>query len=102
MYIRTTTCLESIGLTLLSSQYIHPPLEAIDAVSNHVCKKKMKIVGTSAYNDHYLNSQNDWSHRIGHNDRVGAGSGDHLVTLEVPHSAETYQHLEVKEVAYNW
>jgi hypothetical protein len=31
--LRTTTCLESTGLTLLSSQYIQPPLDAMNAVS---------------------------------------------------------------------
>ena len=40
--IRTTTCLESTGLTLLSSQYIQPPLEAMNAVSEDL-KNKLAI-----------------------------------------------------------
>ena len=36
--LRTTTCLESTGLTLLSSQYIQPPRDAMNAVSENFKK----------------------------------------------------------------
>ena len=41
--LRTTTCLESTGLTLLSSQYIQPPLDAMNAVSEGLENSKHEM-----------------------------------------------------------
>lgn len=106
----TTTCLASTDLTLLSSQYIHPPRDCTKAVSirnnqSFNVPKEKKIAETQKKNVthsvHWSDSHNgSWRH-TSRNDTVVVGSEDHRVTWVDLHSIRFYRHQVEATAAYN-